>query len=238
MRVPKPSPSLAVAVAALVVSLGGTSYAVAQIGSADIVDDSVRSIDVTDGTLRSRDIRDGGVRLADLSDGARQAGPVGPQGPQGPAGPAGAGRWLLINAAGEIEAQSGGFTIAAAYPTLPNTLPLPENNSLRASGNVYINAGEDLSNNGLVAVIALQNQLDQNADGVTNGRSPNPDSNPEFSGEISTTVCGVANVVVCAPPGTNETTHFVVSPRNSDGTVTMPGARKRFYVIVSGDSTN
>ena len=37
MQIRKPSPAFAVAVAALVVSLGGTSYAVAQIGSGDIV---------------------------------------------------------------------------------------------------------------------------------------------------------------------------------------------------------
>ncbi len=38
--------------------------------------------------------------------------------------------------------------------------------------------------------------------------------------------------------GTNATTHFVVGPRNSDGTVTAPAARKRFYVVITGDSTD
>ncbi|MCX6399808.1 MAG: hypothetical protein NTX33_07755 [Propionibacteriales bacterium] len=143
-------------------------------------------------------------------------------------------RWLLINANGQIEAQSGGFTVAAAYPTLANTAATGDN-SLRAAGNVYINSGEDLSNNGIVATIGLQNQLDQNADGITNGRAALPDANPEFSGEISASVCGVAGVVACAPLGTNNTDHFVVSPRNSDGTVTQPGARKRFYVVISSN---
>ncbi|WP_183092568.1 hypothetical protein [Nocardioides stalactiti] len=225
MRVRKPTPAFAVAVGALVVSLGGTSYAVAQIGSADIKDD----------TIRSRDLRDGGVRAVDLAPGAIEAGP---EGPAGPPGPEGVGRWVLINADGSIEAQSGGFTVAAAYVTLPNTAPAPGDNSLRAAGNVYINAGEDLSDNAVIATIALQNQLDQNGDGIMNGRAPGPDSNPEFSGEISASVCGVAMITACAPPDTNATTHFVVSPRNSDGTVTLPGARKRFFVVITGDSSD
>ncbi|HWJ65899.1 MAG TPA: hypothetical protein VNT31_04410 [Nocardioides sp.] len=158
------------------------------------------------------------------------------QGPDHPGeqGRAGQERWLLVNAAGEIEAQSGGFTIAAAYPVLANTSPTGDN-SLRAAGNVYIDAGEDLGDNAVVATIALQNQVDQNGDGVTNGRAPGPDANPEFSGEISATTCGLAGIVACAPAGTNNTGHFVVSPRNSDGTVTQPGARKRFYVVITSD---
>jgi hypothetical protein len=249
MRIRKPTPAFAVAVGALVVSLGGTSYAVSQIGSADIRNGSVRSIDIRNDTIRSGDVKDGTLRRADLADGVLvpgQRGKAGPRGPQGPAGNDGTNgtdgedgadgapaRWLLINAAGEIEAQSGGFTIAAAYPTLANTAPSGDN-SLRAAGNVYINAGEDVSDNGIVATIALQNQLDQNADGVTNGRAAGPDSNPEFAGEISASVCGLASFVACAPTGTNNVNHFVVSPRNSDGTATAPDARKRFYVVIGG----
>lgn len=45
-------------------------------------------------------------------------------------------------------------------------------------------------------------------------------------------------MVTCAPADTNNTNHLVVSPRNSDGSVTSDGARKRFYVVVTGDSSN
>ncbi len=45
-------------------------------------------------------------------------------------------------------------------------------------------------------------------------------------------------VVNCAPPGTANVNHLVVSPRNSDGSFTTDGARKRFYVVVTGDSTD
>ncbi|GAA4821941.1 collagen-like protein [Nocardioides caeni] len=258
MRIRKPTPAFAVAVGALVVSLGGTSYAALAITSADIQDgavrssdirnDSIRSRDVANDNLRSIDIKNGTLRRVDLADGvlAGQRGQRGARGPQGPEGPQGApgadgtdgadgapARWVLINAAGQIEAQSGGFTVAAAYPTLANTAQSGDN-SLRAAGNVYINAGEDLSDNAVIATIVLQNQTDQNADGITNGRAAGPDANPEFSGEISASVCGIAGVVACAPADTNNASHFVVSPRNSDGSVTQDGARKRFYVVIAG----
>ncbi len=132
-------------------------------------------------------------------------------------------RWALVNAAGEIEAQSGGFTIAACYPAAPAA----------ANGNCYINADEDLSDNGITSTIALQNGTDQNGDGIMNGRAPGPDNNPEFSGEISNAKCGTPGIVACAPDGTNNSNHLVVSPRNSDGTVTEDGGRKRFYVTVT-----
>jgi hypothetical protein len=221
-RLHKPTPALAVSVMALVVALGGTSYAAGLIGSADIRDDSVRSIDVKDGTLRQKDLR------------FDATGPVGPAGPDGPAGTS---RWLLVNADGEIEAQSGGFSVTAAYPVLGNTAVPPADNSLRANGNVYINAGEDLTDNGFVATIALQNTLDQNGDGIVNGRAPQADANPEFSGEIGVSICGLMGTA-CAPPDTGNTSTFVVSPRLSDGTVTTDDNRKRFYVVISGDSSD
>jgi hypothetical protein len=55
-----------VATLALFVAMGGTSYAVIQVGSADIVDNSVRSRDIRNSTARSRDIRDGTIRARDV----------------------------------------------------------------------------------------------------------------------------------------------------------------------------
>ena len=70
----------------------------------------------------------------------------------------------------------------------------------RANGNVYINAGEDLSDNGITATVALQNTVDQNNDAITNGRAAGADANPEFSGEIAAAMCQ-PGTVNCAPPG-------------------------------------
>ncbi len=133
-------------------------------------------------------------------------------------------RWAIVNDQGQIESQSGGFTVASGYV----------GNPAGATDNVYIDAGQDLTNKGITATIALQNQVDQNGDGIMNGRAPGADNNPEFSGEISATRCAIAGVVSCAPAGTNTSSHLVVSPRNSDGSPTTPTTRKRFYISVVG----
>lgn len=213
-----PSPALTVSVMALVVAMGGTSYAAGLIGSGDIRDNSVKGKDIRNETVSSKDVRDGTLRKKALRF-------------QVP----GAGRWVLINAAGEIEAQSGGFEVEAAYPVLPNTaVDGAPDNSLRANGNVYIDAHEDLTNNGIVSTIALQNSVDQNSDMNMNGRGGDFF---EFAGEISNSICGLAGTT-CAPPGTNTTDYLVVSPRNSDGSFTSGTERKRFYVILTGDSSD
>lgn len=230
-RRPRPSGLVVLSVAVLVVGVGGTSVAAAKIATRDLVNGAVTSVKVKDGTVRGVDVRDGSIRRTDLAPGARTAGPRGPQGPAGPPGAAGTARWVLVDADGNIEAQSGGFSIASAYDRDLTTPP-------GAVGNVYLDANEDLSDNAVVAGLAMQNQVDQNADGITNGRSLNPDANPEFSGEVTASMCGIASVISCAPTGTNTPEHLVVSPRTSDGQVTRSTDRKRFYVVVSGDSSD
>src|ERR671915_876813 len=59
-RLRAPSPSMVVALIALFVSLGGSAYAVATIGSDDIINGSIRNRDFKDGTLRGQEAkRDG-----------------------------------------------------------------------------------------------------------------------------------------------------------------------------------
>ena len=238
-RISRPSPSMAVSVMALLVASTGTATAAGLIGSEDIRNNSVQSSDVKDRSLKGRDIKGNSLGSNKIRNGSLKArdfkaGQL-PAGAAGPAGPAGVGRWALVDASGAIIAQSGGFSVTAAYPTLAATATDPA--GLRANGNVYINAGENLANNGVLATIALQNTVDQNGDGVTNGRAAGSDANPEFSGEVAVAVCE-PNVVNCAPPGTGNSNHLVVSPRNSDGSVTADGTRKRFYVVVTGDSSD
>jgi len=223
-----------------VVALGGTSYAAVKIGSEDIKNNTIQSKDIRDKGVKGRDlakdsmnrgkikknavvspkVKDGSLRKKDFKPGTFSTGDT---------------RWLLVNAAGQIEAQSGGFEVEAAYPVLPNTAVAPApDNSLRANGNVYIESNEPLTNNGITSTIALQNTVDQDGGGMA-GRTPGADTNAEFSGEISNSICGLPGTA-CAPPNTNTTEYFVVSPRNSDGTVTTNTTRKRFYVIITGDS--
>ncbi len=237
---PRPSPSMVVSSFALLVAMSGTSYAAMQINGNEIEKGTVTSKQIKDDSLKSKDVKDGSLRVEDFGD-ELPAGPAGPAGADGEDGEDGVGRWALVGANGEILAQSGGFSIVAAYPTLPNTaVPPAADNSLRANGNVYIDAGEDLSDNGIVASIVLQNTIDQDGNGNTNGRAPGADANAEFSGEISVSRCnftgntGVPIPTNCAPAGAQNATSFVVSPRLSDGSVTTDANRKAFYVIVTG----
>lgn len=222
-----PSPPMFVSVAALVVALGGTSYAAAQVNGSNIKAKSITSSKIKKDSLGSGVIKDGKIQAKDLAPGVATK-----------------TRWALVNPDGQIAAQSGGFTLVAGYPTLPNTATDGTDNSARAAGNVYINAGSDLATSGITATLTLQNTVDVNGDGNTNGRAPLPAgggiTNPEFSGEITVSRCNVGAPATpptgptnCAPAGAQNATSFVVSPRNSDGTVTTPGARKAFYVFVT-----
>lgn len=84
-----------VAGAAVVATLGaGAGYAAAQIGSADIINDSIKSVDIQDRTIQKKDLTDATVGKLRGQRGPRgPQGPAGasggPQGPQGPAGPQG-----------------------------------------------------------------------------------------------------------------------------------------------------
>ena len=76
-----------IALLALFVALGGTSYAAAKlprgsVGNPQLRKSAVTSAKVKDGSLRTRDFRDGVLTPGEV-------GPAGPQGPPGSAGPAG-----------------------------------------------------------------------------------------------------------------------------------------------------
>lgn len=120
-------------------------------------------------------------------------------------------RWALIAENGTIERQTGSFTIV---------------NCFNANANCYIDAGEDVTNNGLHAQIAIAN-----TDGAPSA---------VLSGETGVAPCG-ATFVACAPPGTENNNVIVVAPRDSDGTPFGPGTGApsaadgaRFYVFVTG----
>jgi hypothetical protein len=90
-----PAPATVISIVALVVALGGTSYAALKIGSADVRNNSLKSVDIRNGSLRARDFRAGDLPI----------GPVGPAGPAGPAGPPGAAAtqlWATVAANGTL----------------------------------------------------------------------------------------------------------------------------------------
>jgi hypothetical protein len=232
----RPSPALVVAMLALFVSLGGVSYGVAtgSIDSREIKDKSVRGKDLRPNSITARQIkrrsidgtdikinRVGGnavkeevlesgklrkvpsAAAADTAASAANADRLG-----GKAAGDLDTRWALINEAGQIEQQTGGFTITDCYST---------------NDNCYINAGEDVRNNGLHAQIAVQNVAEI------------ADAN-RLSGETGTAPCG-ATFVACAPPNTEDNNVLVVAPRDSAGAVGGAGNRFRFYVYVTGSQS-
>src|SRR5881392_3661004 len=103
----KPSPAMVVASLALLIALGGTSYAAIQA----LPRNSVTTVQVKDFSLLGRDFKRGQIPAGPVGP----AGPAGPAGPQGPAGSSSsvALKWALVRADGGIAAQSGGITLAA-----------------------------------------------------------------------------------------------------------------------------
>jgi hypothetical protein len=102
---------MVIASLALLIALGGTSYAAVQA----LPRNSVTTVQVRDFSLLARDFKRGQVPRGPAGP-AGPAGPQGPQGPQGPAGPAGgsaASKWALVRGDGGIVVQSGGITLAA-----------------------------------------------------------------------------------------------------------------------------
>jgi hypothetical protein len=84
----RPSPAMLVAVLALIIALGGTSYAAIKlpansVGTRQLKANAVVSSKIKDGTLTAKDFAKGQLAVG-------SAGPQGVPGTQGPAGPAGA----------------------------------------------------------------------------------------------------------------------------------------------------
>ena len=85
----RPSPSMTVAVIALIAAMGGTSYAALTITGKNVKDSSLTGVDVRNSSLTTSDVRNGTLQALDFQAGQLPAGERGPQGPQGPQGPKG-----------------------------------------------------------------------------------------------------------------------------------------------------
>jgi Collagen triple helix repeat (20 copies) len=89
-----PSPALVVACIALIVALGGVSYAVGVLPANSVGTKQLRKAAVTNGRLArnavtSARVADGSLLANDFAAGQLKPGPQGPQGPQGLQGPKG-----------------------------------------------------------------------------------------------------------------------------------------------------
>jgi len=173
----------------------------------DLAPDSVGFSELRRGSVKGDEVEEsslGQVPSALRADTAANADAVG-----GRSAAALGTRWALIAENGTIERQTGGFTIVNCYS---------------ANANCYINAGEDVTNNGLQAQIAVANT----------------GASPTFTGETGVAPCG-ATLVACAPPNTESNNVLVVAPRESDGSpfgagtgAPAPADAPRFYVFVTG----
>ena len=186
----------------LFIALGGVSYGVAtgSIDSREIKDGSIRNRDFKDGTLRGQEAKRDG-----FGGGAIKEATLGKV-------PASSVRWALVNENGDIEEQSGGFTVISK-PGL--------NGQVAANPNIYINAGSSLAGHGLSATTAIQNRLDR-------GGTSDPD--PAFAGDVAVGRCNTA-AINCVPTGTNVDNVLVVRSLadNTDATTQT----RRFYVEVT-----
>lgn len=170
---------------ALFVALGGSSYAAVKISGKDVRDNSLTGKDIRNGSLSGKDLKSNAIPPT---------------------------RWLLLNGAGDIEEQSGGFTVVSK----PGINGQPATNP-----NVYVNAGSSLVRHGLTATVAIQNRLDNDGNGT-------PD--PAFRGDASVGRCNTA-AIACAPTGTNVDNVLVVRALADNATATSQ--TRRVYVQVT-----
>ena len=198
-----PQPAMIVAVLALIVALGGSAYAASKIDTNDIKNNAITARQVENGTLKGKDFKEGGLTTTDVRDGKLQLKDFNDSVIAGLKS-----RWFLLNENGQIEEQSGGFTVIDGYQT---------------NNNVYVDSGASMVGHGVFATVALQNKLDIDGDGT-------PDSS--FNGQVSVARCQTTTVE-CAPPGAKNENALVVSPRQDDGSATNAGNRERVYVEVT-----
>jgi hypothetical protein len=130
-----PSPSMLVACTALVISLGGVSYAATVLPESSVGTQQLKKKAVTASKLRASavtgaKVKDGTLLAADFGDGQLPAGPQGPKGDQGPTGDPGvqgpkgdpgATKVVTRTATGNPAGQ-GGFTGAHAVCAEGETL--------------------------------------------------------------------------------------------------------------------
>lgn len=179
-----PSPALVVSVIALVAALGGTATALK--GS-----NTVGKNDIKKGSVDAKDIAKGAVNFSEIDPDVLKNTKT---------------RWALINEAGVIQFQTGGFTLVNCY---------------QANGNCYIKvAGEDLRGAGLDAEISVANT----------------DGTAIFSGETGTAPCGLTTVNCAPPGAESNDVVVVTprdSTGAAFGNPPTPNQAARFYVFVT-----
>lgn len=124
-------------------------------------------------------------------------------------------RWALINESGQIERQTGGFTVVNCY---------------QANANCYINAGSDVRDKGLHAQISVANPV---GSAILSGETG------VAACGATTVACAPPNTednnVIVVAPRTRDATGALTGTAPTPGTTApVPDDAARFYVYVEG----
>ena len=211
----KPTPSLAISVAALVVALGGTGYAAATIDGGDI--------------KNQHPDRQGCQE--------RQPEGQGPQGRRDPEIPT-ATRWVLVNAAGARSRPSPAAS-RSRRPTASARLPASRCRPARSatSTSTPTSPSTTTPSSRPSRCRTMVEQSGRPARSPT-ARRPSPTPTRSSPGRSRRPAAPSPASSAARPTTTNDANHFVVSPRLSDGSSTDATNRKRFYIIITGDSSD
>ena len=117
------TPATVIASIALLVALGGTSFAAVKatapansVNTAALKNNAVTNPKIGGSAVTGDKVKNGSLKKADFASGQIPAGPAGPEGPagpagpQGPTGPAGASAtalWAVVDATGTLDPQQG-----------------------------------------------------------------------------------------------------------------------------------
>jgi len=173
----RPSPSMVVAVVALVMALGGGAYAAATIGTSDIKKGAVTRSKLHSNAVTSSKVKNRSLLSRDFKKGQLPRGARGPRGfrgatgPRGFTGPAGASALSTVPSGQTIHGAVGGdfhaFDATASDFGVDVTLPMKAANNL-TDGDVFVNVAGQAQSSGQTAATTT----DTNAG--CNGSPTNP----------------------------------------------------------------
>jgi len=143
---------MVVACVALVVALGGTSYATvlqvpkSSVGTAQLKTAAVTTKKIAPNAVTAAKVRNGSLRKADFAPGQLPAGPTGPQGPAGPAGSPGLSAVERVDATSPANSTTsksvqiacpagkrligGGARVNGGIPEVSLTASFPDNDNI------------------------------------------------------------------------------------------------------------
>ena len=122
MRLRKPSPAMLVALLALFVALGGSSYAAVvlsknSVRSKHIAKGAVKRSEIARSAVNSAKVADGSLLATDFNAGQLPAGPQGPPGPQGDKGDRGESATKLFGSISDAGASPAAVLVYASGVT-------------------------------------------------------------------------------------------------------------------------